>query len=297
VGWEVLTTLTVSREWQVSPPVVGEIFRIRHLSRLQGEGLVCQALQNGSDLSTYDVRSTYANIEPEIFSFVSFAGMTERRIAIKSLFQDAVPWLVVIERYNLADDPIDQPVLSSALTAAIANLVTDSALTAALQSYVTGSDFLAALSTRVTGAELAAAITNFVTSSTLTEALSSKQNVITLTQTTTSGSIVEMVLPQRVLISANSTAGFEIWVTGHRQGATPEFIYWTASGAIYRRDTAASTVMVSVTSKKQAVLGNGNNWSPTLSADTLNGGLKIQVKGDPGKTVKWVAAVHLTEAY
>jgi hypothetical protein len=336
VGWEVLTTLTLSREWQVSPPVAGEVFRVRHPNILYGEGLISQAVLSGSELSIFDVRSTYSNVEPEIFSFISFAGMVDRRIAIKSLVQDAVPWVVIIERYVLDNNPTYQPVLFGDFVAALAAKADLAAMTTALAAKIDLSTMttalaakadlaamttalaakadlaamttalaakadLAAMTTALAAkADLAAMTTALAAKADLaamTTALAAKADTITLSVQTSDATLTEMVTPQRVLIHANSSAGYEIQLTGHSMGAIPEFIYWLGSGALYRGALPATTVLQTATGTKRSTLGNGTNWTPLLSADTVNGGLKIQVKGDAAKVIKWVASIKLTEVW
>jgi hypothetical protein len=417
-----VATLTVSREWQVSPPVVGEIFRVRHLGTLYGEGLICQSLLVGTEISTFDIRQMYANHEPEIYRFVSFWGMTERRLAVKSLVQDAVPWNIVIERYTATDNPSDHPVLygdfstalatkadaaamttalatkadaaamttaldtkadaaamttalatkadrsdlsalgmalatkadAAAVTTALATKADAAAMTTALATKADRSDLSAlgmalatkadaaavttalaakadaaavttalatkadaaamttalatkadaaamttALATKADAAAMTTALADKVSTAALTAALADKDGVITLTVQTTDNSLTEMVTPQRVILRANSTTGYEITLVGQRMNvSTPEFIYWLGSGAITRGATAADTnIPNATTSTRRSATTNGMQWNPTISADTVNGALKIQVKGSSGMTIKWVAKVKLTEVW
>jgi hypothetical protein len=104
-----------------------------------------------------------------------------------------------------------------------------------------------------------------------------------------------MVIPQRLLIPANSSAGYEIQLIAQSMGTVPEFVYWLGSGAFYRRATAASTVLQNTNFTRRSSAGNGSAWVITIAADTVNGGIKVQVKGDVGKTIKWVASVKITE--
>jgi hypothetical protein len=367
VSWEVVATLTVSREWQVSPPVVGEIFRVRHLGTLYGEGLICQSLLVGTEISTFDIRQMYANHEPEIYRFVSFWGMTERRLAVKSLVQDAVPWNIVIERYTATDNPSDHPVLygdfstalatkadaaamttalatkadaaamttaldtkadaaamttalatkadrsdlsalgmalatkadAAAVTTALAAKADAAAVTTALATKADAAAMTTALATKADAAAMTAALADKVSTAALTAALADKDGVITLTVQTTDNSLTEMVTPQRVILRANSTTGYEITLVGQRMNvSTPEFIYWLGSGAITRGATAADTnIPNATTSTRRSATTNGMQWNPTISADTVNGALKIQVKGSSGMTIKWVAKVKLTEVW
>lgn len=95
--WEPFTTFNVFHEWQVSPPVLGEIFRVRHTTLLTGRGLIGQALLDDGQISIFDVRDTYVNVEHEIFLFIPFIGMVDRRIAIRSVVQYSEPWTMAID--------------------------------------------------------------------------------------------------------------------------------------------------------------------------------------------------------
>jgi hypothetical protein len=317
-AWVEVAQFTLTKNWQFTNAVEGKFFRVRHLQgRRVFSGWIAQADISDPAVPTLaEVRSLYCKEQGDLYEFPTPIAFGSRAIGVKRLDDSLSLWTLAIDvlDFSVEENPNVYQEFSGAAAALMdllqgrdfADILAAIAAHEAAENphpeYALSTELEAALVSRVTDSELATVIANFVTSSQLAAAiadlaLEKKQNVITLTQTTLNGSLVEMTVPQRVLIRANSTAGFEVWITGHSQGTTPEFIYWVGSGAIYRRDTAASTVMVSLTGKKQAVLGNGNNWSPTLSADTVNGGLRIQVKGDPGKSVKWVARVHLTEAY
>jgi hypothetical protein len=195
------------------------------------------------------------------------------------------------------------------LEAALESRVTGAELAAAIAAhesaqnphpeYALSAELEAALVSRITGAELAAAITNLVTSAQLSAALANKSNAIVLTTTTTGNALTEMNNPQRVILKPNSTAGYEIHLTGQtmNNSGNPEYIYWIGSGALTRGATAASTVLQTQTAVRRSSSSNGINWSPDLTADTVNGGLKIRVPGFPNKTVKWVASVQLFEVF
>jgi len=43
------------------------------------------------------------------------------------------------------------------------------------------------------------------------------------------------------------------------------------------------------------VLDNTPAWGMALSADTTNGGLKIEVTGAAATNIRWVAAIHTSE--
>jgi hypothetical protein len=208
---------------------------------------------------------------------------------------DSAALEAAIAAHESAQNPHPEYALSAELEAALASRVTDAELSLATADFVTSSTFVEALTSRVTGAELADAIANKVTTNQLAAALATKQSAITLTVQTTDATTTEMVIPQRILIPANSSAGYEIQLIAQTMGSVSEFVYWLGSGAFHRRATAASTVLQNSTSTRRSSAGNGSSWVISTSADTINGGLKLQVKGEAGKTIKWVASVKITE--
>jgi hypothetical protein len=213
--------------------------------------------------------------------------------------RDMVDIVAAIAAHESAQNPHPEYALSTELEAALVSQVTGADLAAAIADRVTVADLAATIADLVTTSALTAAITNFVTSTQLSAALASKSNSITLTTTTTGNALTEMNNPQRVILKPNSTAGYEIHLTGQtmNNSGNPEYIYWIGSGALTRGATAASTVLQTQTAVRRSSSSNGINWSPDLTADTVNGGLKIRVPGFPNKTVKWVASVQLFEVF
>lgn len=270
MAWEQVGLLTLSSTWQYTDPIAGDLVRLRHITQPYGRGLICQAAIEGENSALYDIKRIYPKVEPEIFNLVPPWGIDNRRIALKQSAEYAPPWQIAIDRYVEGDSG--------------ERLVRYADLAAIVAGGGASSDFTEALAAK---ADLAA----------MTAALAGKADTITLTAQTVDATLTEMVTPQRVLIHANATAGYEMQLVGHSMGTTPEFIYWLGSGAVYRGAAASSTMLQTATGTRRSSLGNGSNWNPTITADTVNGGLKIQVKGDLAKTVKWVASIQLTEVW
>jgi hypothetical protein len=67
---------------------------------------------------------------------------------------------------------------------------------------------------------------------------------------------------------------------------------WKVEGLIRREANAASTVLVN---SALTVLDNTPAWGLALTADTTNGGLKIEVTGAAATNIRWVATINTSE--
>ena len=71
---------------------------------------------------------------------------------------------------------------------------------------------------------------------------------------------------------------------------------WEFKGAIKRGVNAASTAIVSTVIKDVVAYDAGASaWDVTFTADTTNGGLKVEVTGAAATTIRWVARLETTE--
>ncbi len=106
--------------------------------------------------------------------------------------------------------------------------------------------------------------------------------------TLTPGSTNQVILPD------DSTYAFSILVVARRTDANDESAGYKFEGVIDRNSGAATTAIVGTVAK--TVLAEDTvAWDCNVSADTTNGGLKIEVTGEAGKTIRWVATVWTTE--
>ena len=67
---------------------------------------------------------------------------------------------------------------------------------------------------------------------------------------------------------------------------------WKVEGLIRREGSAGTTVLVN---SATTVLDNTPGWGMALSADTTNGGLKVEVTGAASTNIRWVATIHTSE--
>jgi hypothetical protein len=98
----------------------------------------------------------------------------------------------------------------------------------------------------------------------------------------------------RQVILPNNTAYFFSGTCVARESATngTDMGAWEFKGCIRREGTAASTTLVTSTINEFSA---PTGWSIALSADTTNGGLKVEVTGAAATNVRWVATVHTSE--
>ena len=98
----------------------------------------------------------------------------------------------------------------------------------------------------------------------------------------------------RLVLPDDATWTFRITVTGHRTDVGNGHAGYTAAGVIYRGSGAATTSIQG--SVQKTVLAESNpSWDINISADPINGSLKITATGEAGKIIRWVALVETVE--
>ena len=121
--------------------------------------------------------------------------------------------------------------------------------------------------------------------------------VCILRNTTTNNIQTELFLDgsaERFFLRNNETIGFEAQIVARRTGTATEDAFYTAKGLIKRGANAASTTIVG-TVLLDVVYRPNTNWDVLFDADTTNGGLRIRVTGEAGKTIRWTATIRFTE--
>jgi hypothetical protein len=99
---------------------------------------------------------------------------------------------------------------------------------------------------------------------------------------------------QQLVLPDDSTWNFKIRITGHRTDASDGHAGYEFNGIIYRASGAATTAFTGVPGKSVIAESNAP-WDAQITADTVGGALKIEVKGQAGKTVRWLALVETVE--
>ena len=82
-----------------------------------------------------------------------------------------------------------------------------------------------------------------------------------------------------------------------RESATDgsDYASWEIKGALLRDANAASTVLGNGIVNKLYATSGASAWAVALSADTTNGGLKVEVTGAASTNIRWVATVNTSE--
>jgi len=97
----------------------------------------------------------------------------------------------------------------------------------------------------------------------------------------------------QIILPNNSAYAFHGTIVARQQasGGTASAA-WKVEGLIRREGSAGTTVLVN---SATTVLDNTPSWGLALSADTTNGGLKIEATGAASTNIRWVATIHTSE--
>ena len=122
-----------------------------------------------------------------------------------------------------------------------------------------------------------------------TETTDATSDVLT-TDTLTPQAINQIILPN------NSAYSFSGTIIARQQAAGgSNYASWEIKGALLRDANAASTVLGNGIVNKLYATAGASAWAVALSADTTNGGLKVEVTGAAATNIRWVATVHTSE--
>lgn len=98
----------------------------------------------------------------------------------------------------------------------------------------------------------------------------------------------------RLVMPDNSTWTYKVTVSAHRTDLGDGHAGYTAQGVIFRNSGVGTTSLQGSVNK--VVLAESNpSWDINISADTVNGSLKVTVTGEAGKTIRWLAMVETVE--
>ena len=110
---------------------------------------------------------------------------------------------------------------------------------------------------------------------------------------TDSGSSTTAGADDQIILPNNSAYAFSGTIVARQQASTgTACAAWKVEGLIRREGSAGTTVLVN---SATTVLDNTPAWGMALSADTTNGGLKIQVTGAASTNIRWVATINTSE--
>lgn len=103
------------------------------------------------------------------------------------------------------------------------------------------------------------------------------------------------VASDRLVLPNNSMWSFRIMLQGMRTDVRGDAMAWIIEGSIDRESSAGTTALVSSVTTTEISNSGALTWTPTVSADTTNGALKVTVIGEAGKTIRWFARVSTVE--
>ena len=107
------------------------------------------------------------------------------------------------------------------------------------------------------------------------------------TNNSTAGTTNQIILPN------NSAYAFHGTIVAREQAsAGTDCAAWKIEGLIRREGSAGTTTLVN---SATTVIDNTPSWGLALSADTTNGGLKIEVTGAAATNIRWVCTCHTSE--
>ena len=97
----------------------------------------------------------------------------------------------------------------------------------------------------------------------------------------------------QIILPNNSAYSFSGTIVARQQASQgTACAAWEIKGLIRREGSDGTTVLVN---SATTVLDNTPSWGMALSADTTNGGLKIQVTGAASTNIRWVATIQTAE--
>jgi len=100
----------------------------------------------------------------------------------------------------------------------------------------------------------------------------------------------------QVILRNNSAYSFSGTIIAREQAsAGSDYASWEIKGALLRDANAASTVLGNGIQNKMYATSGASAWAIALTADTTNGGLKIEVTGAASTNIRWVATVNTSE--
>ena len=97
----------------------------------------------------------------------------------------------------------------------------------------------------------------------------------------------------QIILPNNSAFAFHGTIVARQQASTgTACAAWRVEGLIRREGSAGATVLVN---SATTILDNTPAWGMTLSADTTNGGLKIEITGAAATNIRFVATINTSE--
>lgn len=117
MSWQSVAIITPSREWQYTPAILGNFFRIKHLSNSEFannfRAIIAQAFEEPDKTTFFDIKRLAFKPESEAFLFVQPGGLLNRKLAIKQLDYLPDDWTIEIEVLGGMSSSISLPIEQS----------------------------------------------------------------------------------------------------------------------------------------------------------------------------------------
>lgn len=97
----------------------------------------------------------------------------------------------------------------------------------------------------------------------------------------------------QIVFLNDSTYSFNILVVARRTDVDGGSAGWEFKGVAVRNTNAASTSILGVS--KSTLYETNSSWDCNVAANTTEGGIKITVTGEAGKTISWAATINISE--
>ena len=103
--WKLIGLYTLTNDWILTPPVIGEVFRIKHLPVLNPENkyikaVFAQAFNDGG-LNIFEPKRLSYRTEPEVFIHFFPTGISQRQLAFKRLDDNTnILWRIQAEVFS-----------------------------------------------------------------------------------------------------------------------------------------------------------------------------------------------------
>lgn len=115
--WQSVAVINPSKEWQYTPAILGNLFRIKHSSTSEFardfRAVIAQAFDEPNKETFFDAKRLAFKTESEAFLFVQPGGLINRKLAILRL--DSLPddWTIEIEVLDGMSSSISLPIAIS----------------------------------------------------------------------------------------------------------------------------------------------------------------------------------------
>jgi len=118
----------------------------------------------------------------------------------------------------------------------------------------------------------------------------------TATILSTNGNASAISAATQIVLPNNSAYSFSGTIIARESAAAgSDYASWEIKGALLRDANAASTVLGNGIQNKLYATSGASAWAIALTADTTNGGLKIEVTGAASTNIRWAATVNTSE--